>query len=429
MADPVTTPPDRELRRRQYERRFKVSIVLLTLAAMLTVVGINPRARYLARQAARQAQVGVLRTTLGLEPDRDAVDAANVSERAETRRRTLESLTRFYERTTPELRRLFDVAAMDPAHALIGLGRADNGFLLSPLVFEPSDDGRNYRLRPNVASVWLRQVTLIDGPFGLFLVPDTPEMHAAAAAAGAIVDATSRQTTNSWGLRGPEPDPNADLRGIVLGDSFMEGMFNDDEHTPPLDLQRTLAAMWGRSVSILNTGHIGYAPEQYYRTLEAYGDRFRPQFIVVSVCPNDFGDGDTVMTGGGDDWDEAAYWLGEIFRWCRARQVTGLLVIVPVDRQILGSRKEGRYFGRISDLFPGSGASYLYPIEAFLDEHLKLVRAGDAVGARPGKSLLFNGHIDDNHFSPRGSALWAELVARRLDLILDPKLTRGPASP
>ena len=58
-----------------------------------------------------------------------------------------------------------------------------------------------------------RQVTLHGGPFGLFLVRDTPEVRAAAAGAGAIVDEPSAQTTNSWGLRGPEPDPKAQARG------------------------------------------------------------------------------------------------------------------------------------------------------------------------------------------------------------------------
>lgn len=428
MSTQPPAPVSRDERRRQLERRFKVSIVMLTLAALVTLIGVNPRARFQARQASRQLKRQVLRATLGQIPERAELDQENQDERTETRRRTLESLTRFYQRTTPEMRRLFDVAGMDPAHALIGLGRADNGFLLSSLVFEPADDGRNYRLKPKTASVWLRQVTLIDGPFGLFLVPDTPEMRQAAAAAGAIVDETSRQTTNSWGLRGPEPDPDAEVRGIVLGDSFMQGMFNDDEHTPPLDLQRTLAAKWGRPVSVLNTGHIGYAPEQYFRALEAYGDRFKPQFVVVSVCPNDFGDGDAVMSGAGEDWDEATYWIEEILRWCRARQVTSLLVIMPVDRQILGSRKEGKYFGRISDLFPGSGASYLYPFETFLDEHLRLAREGAKVGQIRGKCLLFNGHIDDNHLSPLGSALWAELTARRLDLLLDPAQVPAPSS-
>src|SRR5262249_17954786 len=161
---------------------------------------------------------------------------------------------------------------------------------------------------------------------GLFLVPDTPAMRAAAAGVGAIVDEPSRQSTNSWGLRGPEPDPNAEVRGIVLGDSFMQGMFNGDDDTPPLNLQRELTRKWGPKASILNTGPIGYAPEQYCQPLFAFGERFRPQFLVISVCPNDFGDEFDVIAGRGREWDEAKIWLDDIVLWCRARGVPVVLV-------------------------------------------------------------------------------------------------------
>src|SRR5262249_48805559 len=159
-------------------------------------------------------------------------------------------------------------------------------------------------------------------------------------------------------LRGPEPEPKAEVRGVVLGDSFMQGMFNGDDDTPPLHLQRDLESRLGRSVSILDTGHIGYAPEQYYHSLKEYGERFDQPFVVVSGCPNDFGDGDTVMSGGGDDWDEAKYWIGEIFGWCRARSIPCLLVAAPVDRQILAVRRQANYPGRITGLYPGSPTTY-----------------------------------------------------------------------
>ena len=44
---------------------------------------------------------------------------------------------------------------------------------------------------------------------------------------------SSVQTINSWGLRGPEPDTTAPLRGIVLGDSYMQGLFVADDRPPP----------------------------------------------------------------------------------------------------------------------------------------------------------------------------------------------------
>ena len=69
-------------------------------------------------------------------------------------------------------------------------------------------------------------------------------------------------------------------------------------------------------VEILNTGHLGYSPEQYYYTLLEYAQRFPPQFVVVSLFANDFGgDVQEVLEGKGD-WEEGCYWLGEIRQYC-----------------------------------------------------------------------------------------------------------------
>jgi hypothetical protein len=402
-------------RSRRLQRRFKTAIVLGTSALLVAGLAASPKVRFGITSTVAWAQQRVLRDWIGLPPSRDEIDSLRNAVRQRTEEETRSSLVRFYGKTTPEIRRMFDTSAMDPAHGLIGVGRANNGFLLSSEVFAADANGRSYRLKPNVTSVWLRQVTLHEGPFGLFLVPDRPDVREAAGAAGAIVDDTSRQTTNSWGLRGSEPDLEAPLRGIVLGDSFMQGMFNSDEHTPPLDLERALAAATQKAVSVLNTGHIGYCPEQYYFTLKEYGPRFRPHFVVVSVCPNDFGDGQDVILGKGDDWDEAAHWLSQILLWCRGQSIPCLLVPAPVDQQLLGSRKDAYYPGRVSNLFEGSGLAYTNPFDVFVDEHLRLSRAGFPSGRSP----LFNHQINDNHFSPEGSRLWAEVVARRLVSLID----------
>ena len=66
-----------------------------------------------------------------------------------------------------------------------------------------------------------------------FLVPDGPELAEVLRGTTGIPVETSRQTTNTWGLRGPEPEPDAPLRGLVLGDSYMQGMFVGDDAAPP----------------------------------------------------------------------------------------------------------------------------------------------------------------------------------------------------
>src|SRR5208337_3015793 len=213
-------------------------------------------------------------------------------------------------------------------------------------------------------------------------------------------DEGSVQNTNSWGLRGAEPDPSAAIRGIVLGDSFMQGMFNGDSDTPPVDLERYLQAAWKVPVSILNTGHIGYSPEQYYYALREYGDGFRPQFVVVSVCPNDFGDGPAVLRGEGDWYKEAEFWLDEIRLWCNSRSVIPLVVSVPTHLQVERTRQDALYPGRVCDIVHAGPLRYCSPLDQFIDEHLRLAALPEVNGQLPLFSKLYNRTINDDHFSP-----------------------------
>ena len=192
-------------------------------------------------------------------------------------------------------------AGLDPDHGLLRWGNFDRTLLLPSTIFEADDTGRSYRLRPCTDSIWLRQVTIQSGVLMFFLVPDGPGLAEAIRGTSAIPVTESRQSTNSWGLRGPEPDLGAPLRGIVLGDSFMQGMFIGDDETPPECLRRDLEDRLKTKVSILNTGHLGYSPEQYYYSLVEYADRFRPHFVVVSVFCNDFAGeiADVVLRGQG----------------------------------------------------------------------------------------------------------------------------------
>jgi hypothetical protein len=405
-------------RTQRRDRQFQRGIVALTALAVAALLGGTARGRYAVAWAAGKARREAMRQ-IGLEPPRAEIDAELRARRRKGVEQTQAVLERFYRATSPQMRRLFDVAGMDPRHGLVRWGRGDAVMLLSSKVFAADDRGRSYRLRPDTRAVWLRQVTLHEGPFGLFLVPDTSEVRAAAEAAGAIVDRESAQSTNSWGLRGPEPDTSAAARGLVLGDSFMQGMFIGDDDTPPLRLERVLRDRWEVPVSILNTGHLGYCPEQYDFTLKEYGDRFRPHFVVVSVCPNDFGEELDVLSGGGDGWDEARYWLGEVVQWCRSRSIPCILAPIPCDVQFLGNRRDGYYPGRVCNLFEGGGLRYCDPLNAFIDEHLRLMREGAGRGLPNGTSPLYNGHIADHHFSPMGAALWAREVGRRVALVVD----------
>jgi hypothetical protein len=429
-------------RSRRRQILFKQGIVALTLLAIVGIVAASRTGRDQARLWSNRASDAFARTLFGLQPDRARIDAEWTLRRRRGIDEVRRSLTAFYRRTSDEMRALFQVAGMDPEHALIRYGRGDQAFVVSPQVFEPDEQGRSYRFRPNTRSVWLRQITIRDGPFSMFQVLDTPRHREAANHARALVDEGSIQQTNSWGLRGPEPDASAAVRGIVLGDSFMQAMFNGDANTPALFLERFLRDAWKLPVSILNTGHIGYSPEQYYFTLVEFGERFRPHFVVVSVCPNDFGDGQSVMRGEANWLSEADYWLGQIRQWCMSRKTICMVVGVPVHSQLESVRKDELYPSIVARTFHGPAAHYCFPLDEFIDEHLRLAKLVEDKGILRDRSQLYNRSIDDDHFSPRGAALWGAIVGRRLVRVFDlapPELTRtagtkeaplrAPASP
>ncbi len=186
------------------------------------------------------AATRTLRNALGIPTPRAEIDEAWRRFRLQGIADSRRALPEIYENATPDVQRLMRYAGLDPEHGLLRWGNYDRTLLLPSTVFEADDKGRSYRLRPCVDSIWLRQISPRSGVLMFFLVPDGPELTEAIRGTGAIPVETSRQSTNSWGLRGPEPDLNAPLRGIVLGDSFMQGMFIGDDETPPECLRRDL---------------------------------------------------------------------------------------------------------------------------------------------------------------------------------------------
>jgi nicotinic acid mononucleotide adenylyltransferase len=414
-------------RSQRRDRVFKVAILLLTLAAVFGVFAGTPRGRYAAQSIATQARWAA-QSLVGLEPSREEVDAEWRRKRERGIAFTRDLLQQVYDEESPAYRKLLRTVGMDPEHALLRWGNYDRILLLSPMVFAP-DEKRSYRLRPNTKSIWLRQITIGKGISGMFLIPDNPETRAALAGVVAFLVEQSAQTTNSWGLRGPEPDLSAPVRGLVLGDSFMQGMFISDEDTPPMCLQRSLSAELNQRVAILNTGHLGYSLEQYYYTMVEYFDRFRPHFVLLSIFANDFGETFDVSNQGKGDWKEGKYWIDEITQFCRTRQVPCFVTVIPLEGQIAGKRNEGNYPGQVSNLYGGSGMDYINPLDAFIDEHVRLMVEGKRRGHRPSTSPLFNGELGDGHFSAKGAELWGRLLARRISLRLQ-DLQRAPeASP
>jgi lysophospholipase L1-like esterase len=307
---------------------------------------------------------------------------------------------------------------MDPEHGLLRWGNYDWTLLLSSKVFEP-DDRLSYRLRPGVKSIWLRNLVSPAGGAAFYLVPDGPGLADAIRGTTASPVETSRQTTNSWGVRGPEPDTDATLRGLVLGDSYMQGMFIGDEATPPECLRRYLERGLKTRVSILNAGLMGYSPEQYYYSLVEFAGRFRPHFVVVSVFANDCGSIGEAIGRGAGDWPEGKYWLDRIARDCEANRRPYLIVPAPVEVSLLRKRRPGLYPGMLANVLGIEGPTYLDPMDDFLNAHLKTRLAARGEGRNIRGCALFNDEINDTHFSPAGAEAWADSVGRRILLMLE----------
>lgn len=405
-------------RARRVERTFKVAITVVTLGLIAALLAFLPTGRYLAGWTVTRGQWAAMRA-VGVDPGRESINA----DWARRRDFDIRSATRRYRLTfeeyTESQKELLRFAGMDPDHALIRWGNFDRTVMLPSTVYQADDTGRSYRMRPGVRSIWVRNFPVKGDVKAYFQIPDGSGAARAVEKTGATIVEGSSQLTNSLGLRGPEPDLQAPWRGIVLGDSYMQGLFVADDQTPTECLKRDLSKRLGGRVEILNTGHLGYSPEQYYYSLAEYARDFKPQFVVVSLFANDFaGDLRVVIDGRGGEYDDAKYWLGQIRDFCTARDIPCLYVPAPWVNQIEGPQRSGHYPGMISNATETNALMFLDPINEFADAFLAVqaeaLRRGEPVRTNP----LFNGRIGDGHFSASGCELWADRVGRRVGLML-----------
>jgi hypothetical protein len=400
------------VRAERIERNFKVAIILASVLVIAGAFASTSTGRNLASWLAMRAKWMMLRS-IGSHPARDEIDADWRRRRLFDIEQSRKKLRSDYDNYNPAIQKLLRFAGLDPDHALLRWGNFDRTLLLPATLFEPDDRGRSYRMKPHTQAVWIRNLAMREGSFPFFMVPDALGLASVLEETRAEIIPNSRQTTNSWGLRGPEPDLSATLRGIVLGDSFMQGLFVGDEETAPECVRHYLEERLKERVAILNTGHLGYSPEQYYYTLLEYADRFHPRFVVVSVCANDFGNLFEVVEGIAD-WEEGGYWLGRIQQFCRLRNLLLLVVPAPYANHIEKVRLAGFFPGQVSNVLHESGLFYLDPFEEFVDKHLELMNEGPRRENGREFSPLFNSQIADAHFSVLGSKLWGSVVGRRL---------------
>jgi hypothetical protein len=395
------------------DRFFRTLILGVTVVALVGIWAGWPAGRSSIIGHLARARWSIVRW-FGFEPPRSEIDAYWRDRRDRREVQTRATYRTRFAALSPETQAFFRAGGMSPEQAAIGWGNYDMTLVMSGDVFMRVDSGRQYQLRPGVRSIWFRQLHVLKMDVCVSQVPDTPEVRRLARQAGAEFITGAFQTTNSWGCRGPEPDMNAPVRGLVLGDSFMQGFLVCDDETPPERLRQSLRAEIGAEVALLNTGTLGYCPEHYYYTLREFADRFRPRFVVVGLYSNDFGEDINVLRGQGD-WAEERYWLELILQHCRGSGIICLLAPVPCEGQLIGPRNQGNYPGQASNITGVSGWFFCDSTDAFIDEDLK-VRSPNHASGRP--SHLYNGRLSDGHLSPDGAALWGRVVAKRIALLI-----------
>ena len=317
------------IRAERRDRAFKRSIVGLTILVTCGLVAATSAGRFAARMTILQGRA-LLNRIVGLPPDRAIVEKRICAERMRNSASARQSLA---EVAAPgsAMDVFLHKVGMDAGSAVIRWGNVDRSIVLSSAVFEP-DDARSIVSSRFVRSVWVIGLSF-QKTLAMFLIPDTPEARDAAQRAGGRVVPDSVQTTNSWGCRGPEPDLAAPVRILVLGDSMMQGALVGDAETPPARLQAHILGCSTAPVSCSTRATSATHPSSTTRRSALFADRFRPQFVVISIAVNDFGDWDDPA-----NWNEGEYWIDRIAEFCNHRAWSSCSSPRPTEFFLLARR-------------------------------------------------------------------------------------------
>ena len=158
-------------------RRFKLTIVALTALVVVGLLMGTTTGRHVAHWSRTRARWVALRV-LGKTIDRSETDADWRHKRLYDIEQTRGKLQGVYDEYDPKMKALLDYTGLDPQHALLRWGNFDRTLLLPSTIFEADDTGRSYRFRPNVRSIWVRNLRLKGGILAYFPIPDGPRFDA-----------------------------------------------------------------------------------------------------------------------------------------------------------------------------------------------------------------------------------------------------------
>lgn len=94
-------------------------------------------------------------------------------------------------------------------------------------------------------------------------------------------------TVGRLGLRGPEPNADADTTVLFLGDSVVYGHFLADAETLPFQLQMELRARSKRDAQVINAGVPGFSTFQELALYRKTGRALEPGLVLLGFCLND----------------------------------------------------------------------------------------------------------------------------------------------
>lgn len=94
-------------------------------------------------------------------------------------------------------------------------------------------------------------------------------------------------STNSQGFRGGEWDLSPQRRNVLLlGDSFAFGWGVDFEESVGRRLEKELHKI-DRNFQVINLAQSGYSIKEVVRSLEIFKEKLHPEAVVYAFCPND----------------------------------------------------------------------------------------------------------------------------------------------
>ena len=230
-------------REHRLDRWFKRAIMCATLFAIVVPFVVLPKGRYLvAAVASRMRKAG--RMALLQPAPRSEIDQDWQRIPTSRDRRFAAPFERDLRgRAAPAYQGLMRYAGLDSDHGLLRSGNYDQTLLLPSTVFEPDDAGRSYRMRPCVDSIWLREVAIQARRSRVLSGPRSSRALRRDSRDGGDSRMRNRDNRRIPGASAARSRiSSAPVRGIVLGDSYMQGLFLGEDETPPECLKRDLEA-------------------------------------------------------------------------------------------------------------------------------------------------------------------------------------------